>query len=603
MILPALHSTVTPRNLRLRNAPVSLIATCAVLLLTTTRPVWAATATDSKFQPNLEATVHYLQQAQRENGGFAEPGREPNADFTAWTTLALAAAGINPRDQTTVKQHYAAGHSAYAYLVEHAHEASLTTDFERELLVVDATGASPHDFGGVNLPGEILARQITHGSQAGGFPHEAGSSEPAINDTIFAILALSPINEPTAQAAISRAAAWLEREQNCDGSWNTLHPRALTPCIQGRHLLAREEEGEIDMTSAAIQALSAANRTNVEGQENAFEFLHEAQAANGGLWEFPGENEPNVASTAWAVQAMWSAGINPENWTTDAALASDEPLGYLASMQQPDGHIRFKASKEENGMWMTAYVTPALTGNPLPILAVPYEELPLSPPERSTGASPSDTSTGSGSGDGGTAGTQGTGVIAGGGGTPAPLFSRPQPHSQGHTPGGARQLKHLKNTANHPRKRNPGRSRKRTAPTITTPTTATSKNIHPTSANAAQTGRAHKTSAANRRPRASTNATNTTTAGGGAGDRGALLPGASTSQANHTAGARVSGVPIGEPRPTGVNDRPEAGAPGLRSAGAGGDEAGWPTTATSAAIALLILTGMLVERRRPHTTL
>src|SRR5580700_7951843 len=75
----------------------------------------AATARDSKFQPNLERTVRYLQNAQLESGGFAEPGSEPGSDFTAWVALALAAAGINPRDQTTAKQHWVGGHSAYAY--------------------------------------------------------------------------------------------------------------------------------------------------------------------------------------------------------------------------------------------------------------------------------------------------------------------------------------------------------------------------------------------------------------------------------------------------------------------------------------------------------
>ena len=49
-------------------------------------------------------------------------------------------------------------------------------------------------------------------------------------------------------------------------------------------------------------------------------------------------------------------------------------------MQQPDGHIRYEASEELNGMWMTAYVTPAFTGNSLPIPEVPYVPLPSTSP-------------------------------------------------------------------------------------------------------------------------------------------------------------------------------------------------------------------------------
>ncbi len=266
MSLPVLGSTGDSLKLRpcaravtaARKLMMWLIAAWAAMSLTASCPAQAATAADLRFQPNLEATVRYLQDAQRENGGFAEPGSEPDPDFSAWVALALAAAGINPRDQTTAKQHYAAGHSAYNYLVEHAHEASLTTDFERELLVVDAAGGTPHDFGGVDLASELLARQIRQGSEASGFPHQAGSSEPGINDTIFAILALSPIHERPVQEAVARASEWLERQQNCDGSWNTLDPREVRLCGGKRRLLAGEAEGEVDMTGAAIEALDAA---------------------------------------------------------------------------------------------------------------------------------------------------------------------------------------------------------------------------------------------------------------------------------------------------------------------------------------------------------
>ncbi|HEY5261609.1 MAG TPA: hypothetical protein VIJ33_05815, partial [Solirubrobacteraceae bacterium] len=412
-------------------------------------PAWAATAHDPKFQSNLDATVRYLQNSLQENGGFAEPGTEPESDFTAWVTLALAAAGINPRDQTTAKQHWVGGHSAYTYLAEHAHNASLTTDFERELLVVEAAGTSPHNFGGVDLAGEILKRQITRGINTGAFPHEVGSHTPGVNDTIFAILALSPIHELSVEEAVARATQWLEVQQKCDGSWNWNYTAKVNRCNpKERKLLPGEEGGEIDMTGAALEALNAVKYPDPEGQKQTFEYLREGETVNGGFVEFLTESEPNVASTAWVVQAMWSAGINPEEWLTHSGLATEEPLGYLASMQQEDGHIRYRASQELNGMWMTAYVTPAFTGNPLPILEVPYEPLPALPPEEPV------------NGDGGVSPNPGGGVIAGGGGKGAPLFSRPQPKSKGHTPSGVRQLSktHAKEPDTH--KRNPGRAAK-----------------------------------------------------------------------------------------------------------------------------------------------
>jgi prenyltransferase beta subunit len=524
------------------------------------------TARDSKFQPNLEATVRYLQNAQQEDGGFAEVGAEPNADFSAWVALALAAAGINPRDQTTVNQHYVAGHSAFSYLAENAHKAFYTTDFERELLVVDASGTSPHDFGGVDLAGELLARQILQGAEAGGFPHVAAGAQAGVNDTIFAILALSPIREPAAEAAVQRAAQWLEAGQNCDGSWPTLTPRRQKPCEAARELLPKETEGEVDMTGAAIEALNAARRPEPEGQRKAFEFLKEAQVENGGFPEFRGESEPNVASTAWVVQAMWSAGINPETWLTPSG---HEPLGYLASMQQPDGHIRWEEHQELNGMWMTAYVTPAFTGNPLPIPAVPYVPFPLLPPEGSTGSTVT-AAVGSGNGAGGTSKRKGRGLRTEGDGTRAPLFSRPQPHSKGHTPGGVRQLEASRHAERHHKRLNPGRARRKTAPTIDGRDTATRRVRHPDT---------------------------------GAGDTGAQLSGAAaTSKVTPDTETEVKGVLIGNPGKK--TDKPrEGGAPGLRSAGVGGDQEQWPMLAVCAAIALLILTGALIERRRPQVTL
>jgi hypothetical protein len=540
----------------LRGTLATLSTIVAVLSICPACPAQAGTARDPKFQPNLERTVRYLQNAQLENGGFAEPGGEPGLDFTAWVALALAAAGINPRDQTTAKQHWVGGHSAYTYLAEHAHSASLSTDFERELLVVDAAGTSPYDFGGVDLAGEILERQIATGSNAGAFPHEAGSTEPGMNDTIFAILALSPIKEPVVQHAVQSASEWVEAEQDCDHGWPaTAHRIVATPCPPGGGELPGEPESEVDMTGAAIEALNAAGRHQAapKVEQGAFEYLKKAQDANGGFPEEPGNLEPNVASTAWVVQAMWSAPINPEEWLEHSGLATEEPLGYMASLQQEDGHIRWEQSQESNGMWMTAYVTPAFTGNPLPIPEVPYEPLPALPPAEAVG-----------SGDGGVSTNPGAGVIAGGGGDGAPLFSRPQPGSKGHTPGGVRLLEdqHHDTTKHH---RNPGPARKIPVPTATIASVHRPKKHDLVS---------HK------------------------GTGGVALTGTGAGGGGQSSGREVRGILIGAP--TGAL---EPGAPGLHGAGAGEDRTSWLAIGIGVAIALLALAGSQLERRRPEVIL
>jgi len=351
-----------------RGTPAALSLATGILLLACSAV--AAVAAVARQQGSLDNMVRYLQNDQNPDGGFgSEPGAGSNNDVSAWVALALAAASINPRDQTPSNQHYIGGHSVYGYLTEQAGTLSSTTDFERELLVVDAAGTSPTDFGGVNLLEKILRRQLTQpGPNDGAFVHEAGLGEPAMNDTIFAILALSPIHEPAVEAAMRAAAEWVEREQGCDRGWPSTAYRADGACPKGGGSLPSEPRSEVDMTGAAIQALNAAGRQGAakEVEQHAFEYLKTAQDPNGGFSEEPGNPEPNVASTAWVVQAMWSAGVNPETWVTHKGLVIEEPLGYMASMQQEDGHIRWEQSQEWNGVWMTAYVGTAMTGDTYP---------------------------------------------------------------------------------------------------------------------------------------------------------------------------------------------------------------------------------------------
>ncbi len=365
----------------------------------------AAAAPNPGNQASLDETVRYLQEAQLPSGGFAAAG-EPSQITSAWTAVALAAAGINPRDQRRP-----GGVDAFSYLAANYGHAvaetecapiACTTIFERELMVVNAAGADPRHFGGVDLVAELLGRARPDGS----FPHVPGG-QPGVNDTIFAVLGLAPIEEPATQAAIGPAADWIESVQRPSGGW------------AWNASGAREE---VDMTGAAIQALVAAGRGRNEAVADGVAYLRGAQNPDGGFPEFPGNPESNAASTAWATQAIWAVGENPESWRTGSGQASEEPLDFMESLQQGDGHIRWKQGQDLNGIWMTAYCSVALGGHTWPIPEVPRSEEPDQPPRPGEGE-----------------GSQvGDGVIAGGGGKGASLFSRPKPQSQGRTPGGAR---------------------------------------------------------------------------------------------------------------------------------------------------------------------
>lgn len=535
-------------------------ALAASLFLSILLVAGSAVATPARADDeSLDATVRYLQEVQNADGGFGgSAGRQSSPLFSAWVALALAAAGINPQNQRkpggSDVYSYLTGHFAQAVAESECRPLACTTTLDRELMVANAAGASPHDFGGVDLVAELLARQ-----KEGSFPHVPGGG-PGVNDTIFAIFALAPVKEPAAQAAIAPAATWVESAQQENGGWAW---SATGP-------------DETDMTGAAIQALIAAGRADGEAVQEGLDYLRLAQAPDGGFPDFPGAPESNSASTAWAVQAIWCAGENPEEWRAASGL---EPLGYLASLQEPDGHIRWRRSADLNGIWMTAYTGPAFGGHCWPFAAPPRSLQPLEDPQPASDG-------GSQAGDGSHADD---GVIAGGGGRGAPLFSRPKPQSRGKTPGGARLTNdHGPEPVDHDENRRgantvqPRGSESREPRVVRGEPEAAAGS---SSGGSGTDGAGHSSAPA------------TGDGAGGGGGRGSLdLPASATSSGGASVDGKVRGTVIGG---TGSEQGGVLafGAPGLHSAG-GDDPGGWVAAAIAAIALLLALAGGQWEHRR-----
>jgi prenyltransferase beta subunit len=556
-----------------------------------------AAPNNSTNKGRLESTVRFLQNAQNPDGGFGgNLGGESNQDFSAWVVFALAADSINPQNQAT-----SGGVDAYTYLTTQAAQALhrelcrpiiCTTSLERELLVADAADTSPHDYGGIDLVSELLARELPDGS----FPFVPGG-HGEINDTIYAILSLSLVAEPAAQSAVKHATGWLISQQNPDGSWSPQN--------------AKTEAGEVDMTGAALQALGAPGQPAPgEPEQKALKYLHEAQEPDGGFPERPGEGESNVASTAWAVQGLWAAGEDPEDWVKSSGR---EPLDYMESLQQPDGHIRFRAREELNGVWMTAYVAPAFAGQPLPIPPAvdPLRREPVDPPPSNAESTTPPAQGSAESGQGGESSQPGAGVIAGGGGAGAPLFSRPQPQSRGAKPGGRRQLRRTHARAAHEhtkRRRNPGIRRDATDPIAATPAPEQNSDHHGTGAGsaakglgAAASGTGLSTSTgATKHTRGPGSASAGAGSGGFAGARGLSTAAGGTRQPG---GQEVRGVLIGAPGSPDAQNALEPGAPGLHGAGVGGNQTPWLAIGIAGGLLLSTLIGTQIERRRPEVIL
>ncbi len=559
-------------------------AVIAALSVAFTLAALSASAAGDAANPThdalLDSTVRFLQESQQPSGGFAEGG-EPSQGTSAWAALALAAAGINPRNQAKP-----CGTDAYSYLVTHFREATggeiaaskgqiATTDFERELLVVDASGTDPHDFAGFDLVDEILKRQLPDGS----FPNAPGGP-PQVNTTIFAILALSPVKEPTVQAAIQSAAEWLIARQNDNGGW---------------HWQSEATVSEVDMTGAAIEAINAVGLPSApaeaavfeSAQREGFEYLEGAQLPDGGFPALPAsQRESNVASTAWAVQGIWSAGGNPETWLTGSGLASEEPLDYMESMQQPDGHIRWSRGSDLNGIWMTAYVVPAFAGQALPIPAATFSSASLPPCKDGSG------------GD--------TGVIAGGGGKGAPLFSRPKPQSKGKTGGGARIVRNRNlQPRNHSQSRRGTNAKQPTGTETAEPNENAEQESEATAVSSAAgsgAGSGPGGHSANEGGSSDADAQPNSSAAGGSPPLSAALREAARSAAGASGGHEVSGVVIGDISSAPAGDL-SFGAPGLHSADVGADQELWVAAGIGAAALLVALGGAQWERRRGEALL
>lgn len=521
----------------------------------------AIAASSPANQARLDRTVRYLQQEQQPSGGFGKAG-EPSQISSAWTALALAAAGINPQDQALP-----GGTDAYAFLVSRYREGveesecapiACTTTLERELMVVNAAGTSPRDFAGVDLAGELLARARADGS----FPHVPGG-QAGVNDTVFAILALAPLQSGAAQAAVQGAADWVQTAQQDSGGWSWRD---------------RNSPAEVDMTGAAIQALVAAGRAGTEPVQEGLEYLRKAQNPDGGLPALPGDPESNVASTAWAVQAIWAVGDNPETWLTGSGEETEEPLDFLESLQEPDGHIRWKRSQDLNGVWMTAYVAPAFAGQAWPIPAAPRTVRRPMPP----------TQAGQGGGSG-----SGPGVIAGGGGGGAPLFSRPRPQSKGRTPGGARVIHgEPRASRNHSETR---RGENTVQPTGTASAEADDKTGGSDSATGSKGDGGGASSGGSSAASSSEMAAGA--GSGGSGSRAARELSARGRSGEGGSGRRVIGTLVGASAGGPREGALAFGAPGLHSAGVDAD-APWLAIAIAAAAVLLGLVGSQWERRR-----
>jgi len=265
----------------------------------------------------------YLLGAQNRDGGFgAARGQPSSALYSGWAALALVADRRNPAHVAR------GGRSLLAYI-----KATLANDpgtLERTILVAGAVGLPATDFGGHNLLG-ALKRDI----------RRDGSVSGQVNLTSFAVLALraAGVGPP------ARTLRWLVRQQDADGGFS---------------FAKGGDPADVDDTGAALEALGGSARS---ARRRAVAFLRAAQNRDGGFPAVPGGSS-NAQSTAWAVQGLIAAGVNPKRVRTHG---SPTPLRYLRSLITRRGAVDYARGVSLTPVWVTAEAIVALDRKPFPL--------------------------------------------------------------------------------------------------------------------------------------------------------------------------------------------------------------------------------------------
>jgi energy-coupling factor transport system substrate-specific component len=272
----------------------------------------------------------YLLSAQHRDGGYGSSPRATSSQlYAGWAALGLESVGRNPQDI----RH--GGRSLLDYIRAGVSGSMDSGSLERTILIARAAGVSVHSFGGQDLLGLLQSRIRSD-----------GSVNDQVNWTSFAVLALRAARvSPPAQMT-----TWLMRQQDRDGGFN---------------FATAGGGSDVDDTGAALQALAHAPGAG-SARSRAVRFIRRAENRDGGFPSEPG-GESNAQSTAWGIQGLVAAGVDPGSVRRGGSIS---PLRYLQSLTSSDGHIHYSRTSDQTPVWVTAQAIMALARKPLPLAPV-----------------------------------------------------------------------------------------------------------------------------------------------------------------------------------------------------------------------------------------
>jgi hypothetical protein len=308
---------------------------------------------------NASAAAGFVEDAQNTDGGFGKKkGQDSDPTASLWASVALLAAGKNPRDEYLKN-----GKSAEDYLV--ANKDKFDSLEELGLLTIAQSGGKlgPTRFG---KPAEKLRGKLTQGAV------RADPRGAAIG--IFGLLTEgSTASKQTANAT----AQTLRGARTADGAWG---------------LNGNADSAATALVLQALAKTGAATGTSAEVRSG-LEYLHRAQQNDGSIVATAGLdksiNNGSVSATAFTQQAIVALGV-PTLKTEGGRTVRQG----LTQYQQGSGGLTsaggYQAATLEPSVVQTAQAFPAFDGKTFPLRAVAAKT--SGPPDTRTGAEGNDES-------------------------------------------------------------------------------------------------------------------------------------------------------------------------------------------------------------------
>jgi Prenyltransferase and squalene oxidase repeat len=287
---------------------------------------------------NASAAAGFIENAQNKDGGFgAQRGQGSDAGASLWATVALLAAGRNPRDERLNN-----GVSADDYVAAHLSAYTSLSNLGLLAIAQSAAGVGAQRYGD---PGSALV---------GGLSTSAVRHDPG--GAALGALGLLAINSGNTRAAADAAARVLLANPASDGGWGSGESDSASTALV---LQALAESGVAD----------AGNPTVSRG----IAYLKRAQVNDGSI-AASDRTDPsstgNVAATAFTIQALRALRIAALRTSTGTSVLE----GLTSYQQQGTGGLSQFGSYDTQvspSVIDTAQAYPAFDGVTFPLASVP----------------------------------------------------------------------------------------------------------------------------------------------------------------------------------------------------------------------------------------